>query len=78
METLQLYAKSIVRILGACDAEASALQKLADIVPAGKPGNVRKSMDLQFVRTDIDRLIGETQAPLAVVNHGLAGVGSAP
>lgn len=78
METLQLYAKSVVRMLEACDAEASALQKLASIVTAGKPRNVRKSMDLQFVRADIDRLVGEAQAQLAVVNHELAGSGSTP
>ena len=78
IETLQLYAKSIVRMLEACNAEAGALQKLASIAPAGKPRNVHKSMDLQFVRADIDRLVGEAQAQLAVVNHELAGTDSTP
>lgn len=76
METLQLYAKSIVRMLEACDAEAGALQRLASIAPAGKPRNARKPMDLNFVRADIDRLVGEAQAQLVAVNHELAGIGS--
>lgn len=76
METLQLYAKSIVRMLEACDAEAGALRRLASIAPDGKPRNPRKPMDLQFVRADIDRLVGEAQAQLAVVNHELSDTGS--
>ncbi len=65
METLQLYAKSIVRMLEACDAEADALQQLNSMP------HKRKSMDMKFVRADIDRLVGEAQAQLALVNSKL-------
>lgn len=68
METLQLYAKSVVRMLEACDAEADALQQLNSLPKK------RRSMDLRFVRADIDRLVGEAQAQLALVNSRLEAV----
>ncbi|MBU1192491.1 MAG: hypothetical protein KKE76_12340 [Gammaproteobacteria bacterium] len=75
VETLQLYAKSIVRMLEACHAEAGALRELASIASTRRPGKACNTVDLQFVRTDIDRLVAETQAQLAVVNHELAITG---
>lgn len=72
METLQLYAKSIVRMLEACDAEADALQQL------NRMPKQRKSMDLGFVRADIDRLVGAAQAQLALVNSKLEAADRSP
>ncbi len=75
METLQLYAKSVVRMLEACNAKVDALQSLSGAASPGKSRGARKPMDLQFVRADIDRLVGEAQALLATVNYKLVGAG---
>lgn len=75
MEILQLYAKSIARMLEACNAETGALQDLASVTSSAPVRTRRPSMNLQFVRRDIDRLVAEAQAQLAVVNHELAVTG---
>lgn len=66
VETLRLYAKSIVRMLEHCESEVGALRKRARL-----PGRLRRTphpMDLDFVREDVDRLVRETHAQLAVLH----------
>ncbi|HEY9199090.1 MAG TPA: hypothetical protein VIR60_06965 [Gammaproteobacteria bacterium] len=69
VELMRLYAKSIVRMLEHCEAEVGALRLRAKV-----PDRLRQTpniMDLDFVRADVDRLVGETHAQLARVYRGL-------
>lgn len=69
VESLHLYARSIVRMLEACEAEAGLPH------PRGRRYGAMRArrlpMDLEFVREDVDRLAGEVQAQLALLRAGM-------
>lgn len=65
VETLRLYAKSIVRMLEYCEAEAGSQRKRVRLVNGLRQAPT--ALNLDFVRADVDRLVGETQAHLALL-----------
>lgn len=68
VESLHLYARSIVRMLETCEAEASLSRpRSRGYAARGR----RRPMDLDYVREDVDRLAGEVQAQLALLRAGL-------
>lgn len=71
--SLHLYARSIVRMLETCEAEANLPRPRRR---RSGPARVRRQpMDLEFVREDVDRLAGEVQAQLALLRAGLQSSG---
>lgn len=69
VESLHLYARSIVRILEACEAEADLPRMRSRRFGAARTR--RPPLDLDFVREDVDRLAGEVQAQLALLRAGI-------
>lgn len=69
VESLHLYARSIVRMLETCEAEAGLPR------PRGRRYGAMRArrlpMDLEYVREDVDRLAGEVQAQLALLRAGI-------
>ena len=72
VESLHLYARSIVRMLEACEAEASLTHMRSR--RSGSARTRRPSLDLDFVREDVDRLASEVQAQLALLRAGIQRV----
>jgi hypothetical protein len=65
VESLHLYARSIVRMLETCEVEASLPR------PRSHRRSRRLPMDLGFVREDVDRMAGEVHAQLAMLRASL-------
>lgn len=72
VESLHLYARSIVRMLEICEVEAGLPRPRGRRYGAARTR--RQPMDLDFVREDVDRLAGEVQAQLALLRAGMQSV----
>lgn len=69
VESLHLYARSIVRMLETCEVEANPSHMRSRRSASARTR--RPSLDLDFVRADVDRLAGEVQAQLALLRAGI-------